>query len=151
MNRIVLFLVAVLIVFTVVPVDASNNDVGKPIPFIQLPAKAIRFYKDHFVQADVASVILFSKFFSKKEYTVYMKDGSKVEFDALGDWEKVKMKTKAVPDKIVPVGIATYVKASFPNEFIRELKKTKGKFEVELGSGLEIEFNRQGQFLRIDD
>ena len=151
MNRVVLFFISIFMVFSAVAADGSTNDVGKPIPFAQLPAKAIRFYKDHFVQADVSSVILFSKFFSKKGYTVYMKDGGKVEFDATGDWEKVKMIAQAVPEKIVPAGIGEYVKASFPNEFIKELKKKKGKFEVELSNGLEIEFNRQGQFLRIDD
>lgn len=149
MNR--LFLFSLFMVLNAVAAEGSTNDVGKPIPFAQLPAKAIRFYKDHFVQADVSSVVLFSKMFSKKEYTVYMKDGSKVEFDAKGEWEKVKMKTGTVPEKIIPAGIRDYVNTSFPDESIKELKKTKDRFEVELSNGVEIDFNRQGQFLRIDD
>jgi len=151
MRRLSMFLVAALLFFVATPVSASHHDVGTPIPFAQLPAKALRFYKDHFSQADVASVILFSKYFAKKEYTVYMKDGSKVEFNSTGDWEKVKMRTTAVPEKIIPTPIAEYIKTNFPEASIKEIKKSQRKIEVELTNGLEVEFNHQGQFLRVDD
>jgi len=151
MRRLSMFLMVALLFFAATSASAARHDVGTPIPFAQLPAKALRFYKDHFSQADVASVILFSKYFAKKEYTVYMKDGSKVEFTSTGDWEKVKMKTNPVPDKIIPAPIAEYIKTNFPDSSVKEIKKSQRKIEVELTNGLEVEFNHQGQFLRIDD
>lgn len=81
-------------------------------------------------------------------------DGSEIEFDYLGNWEDVDCKYKAVPDSVIeliPVEIPNYVKANFPSTLITKVKVKTWGYELELNTGLELEFNKAGKFLRIDD
>lgn len=151
MKRLAQVLTALMLVISIGLASASSNDKGKVIPFAQLPAKAQQFFNAHFAQADMASAVLFSEYYVKKEYTIYMKDGSKVEFDSSGEWEKVKMRTTAVPAKIIPARMSQYVATSFPDTYVKEIKKSRNKYELEISNGLELEFNHKGDFLRIDD
>ncbi|QBQ40597.1 PepSY-like domain-containing protein [Sphingobacterium psychroaquaticum] len=151
MKKLSQILTAVLIVFTVAVASAHSYDRGKVIPFSQLPAKAQTFFKAHFSQTDISSVMLFTEYVVKKEYSIYLKDGSKVEFDGNGEWDAVKMKGKSVPNKIIPANIVQHVHKSFPNTYIKEIKKSRNKYELEISNGLELEFNLKGEFLRIDD
>lgn len=125
MKKLSQILTAVLIVFTVAVASAHSYDRGKVIPFSQLPAKAQTFFKAHFSQTDISSVMLFTEYVVKKEYSIYLKDGSKVEFDGNGEWDAVKMKGKSVPNKIIPANIVQHVHKSFPNTYIKEIKISK--------------------------
>ncbi|WP_353134784.1 PepSY-like domain-containing protein [Pseudopedobacter sp.] len=147
MNKLSKFLTAVLIVFTAN--SAIAND--KVITFNQLPSKAQKFIKTFFSQADILTVTEETEYLVQKEYTVILNDGSKIEFDSNGEWEKVDAHTKSMPVKIVPGSILSHVKKSFPNTFVKEIKKSTNKYEVEISNGLELEFNRKGEFIRIDD
>ena len=147
MNKLSKILVAVLIVFTAS--SAFAND--KVITFSQLPAKSQKFVKTFFPQEDVLTVTEETEYLVQKEYTVIFRDGAKIEFDSDGEWEKVDTRTKPVPVKLVPNSILNHVKKSFPNTFVKEIKKSRNKYEVEISNGLELEFNRKGEFIRIDD
>lgn len=136
-----------MIVFTVS--KASANE--KVIPFSKLPAKAQTFVKTYFKQSDVAAVTLDTEYFIQKEYAVIFKDGSKVEFDGNGAWESIDMKTSAVPATLIPQAIQRHVQKSFPDTFVQEIKQTRATYEVEISNGLDLEFSRQGEFLKVDD
>lgn len=138
----------VVILFNVTLVSAQSD---RFITFSQLPAKAQSFIKEHFSEANIASIWEDTEYLIRKEYTVVFNDGSEVEFYSNGDWEEVKSRTGEVPSKIIPNGIAQYVKKNFPNAFIKDIKKRRRGFEVELSNGLDLEFNKSGRFLRIDD
>lgn len=129
---------------------ASAQD-DRFISFNQLPAKAQSFIKEYFSEENIASVWVDTDYLVKKEYTVVFNDGSEVEFYSNGDWEEVKSRTSEVPARIIPSGVAQHVQRNFPNTFVKEIKKRKYGYEVELSNGLDLEFNRAGKFLRIDD
>ncbi|MDO4782398.1 MAG: PepSY-like domain-containing protein [Capnocytophaga felis] len=134
--------------FSVTFASAQND---KLISFNQLPAKAQSFIKEHFSEGNIASVWVDADYLLKKEYTVIFNDGSEVEFYSNGDWEEVKSRTGEIPAKIIPAGIARYVQKNFPNTFVKEIKKRRHGYEIELSNGLDLDFNRAGKFLRIDD
>lgn len=129
--------------------NASAQD--KVISFTKLPAKAQTFVKKHFSEKDVVTVKMDTEYLIKKEYEVILKNGSKIEFDNDGEWEKVEMKETAVPTQLVPAPISQYVHKSFPNTFVKEVKRGKNGYEVEISNGLDLEFSKQGEFIRIDD
>lgn len=119
------------------------------ITFEQLPAVSQSFVKTHFLGIQVAYCTKDSHSFE-----VHMGDGSEIEFDYLGNWEDVDCKYKAVPDSVIeliPVEIPNYVKANFPSTLITKVKVKTWGYELELNTGLELEFNKAGKFLRIDD
>ena len=58
---------------------------------------------------------------------------------------------KSVPGEIVPPEIARYVGQNYPKQRIVSIDKESGGYEVELSNGLDLKFNKAGQFKRIDD
>lgn len=138
---------ALLLLFTVTLASAQD----KVISFSKLPAKAQVFMKKHFSEKDVVTTVMDTEYLFKKEYKVILKNGSKIEFDADGEWEEVEMKGAPVPTKIIPSTISQYIHKSFPNTFVKEIKKGRKIYEVEISNGLDLEFSKEGAFIRVND
>ncbi|NGM66955.1 PepSY-like domain-containing protein [Sphingobacterium sp. SGR-19] len=136
-----------LLLFAVTSASAQD----KVISFAKLPAKAQTFVKKHFSEKNVVTVKMDTEYLIKKEYEVILKNGSKIEFDNDGEWEKVEMKETAVPAQLVPATISQYIHKSFPNTFVKEVKRGKNGYQVEISNGLDLEFSKQGEFIRVDD
>lgn len=128
----------------------TANAQDKIIPLSQLPKQAQAFLDKNGAISSISYVKMENSFFSKS-YEVKMKDGSEFEFDKKGAWKEVDLKHKAVPSNLVPSAIKAYVAKSFPNNDVVKISKNASKYEVELSNGLDLEFNKKGDFLRIDD
>lgn len=122
----------------------------KIIGFEQLPAKAQETVKTYF-SIDNISYVKSDKELTHTEYEVIFVDGSSIEFNTAGDVEKVDCKLNQVPDGLVPAPILTYVQTNFAKNFITEYKKDGRKHEVELNNGLDLVFNKNLQFVGIDN
>lgn len=68
----------------------------RPIPVEQLPAAAKTFVKQYFPEAAIAYAQIDVEM-AKTEYEARLNDGTKVEFDAQGNWTKVDCEYKSVP------------------------------------------------------
>ncbi len=123
----------------------------KAITFKELPKAAQSFISKHYDEKTVSYITVESEFMSPKEYEVRLNDGKKMEFNAKGEWKEVDGKKKAVPAAIVPAPIVAHVKKSFPNNEIVKISQSSRKYEIELSNGLDLEFDKKGNFLRIDD
>lgn len=117
----------------------------------QLPVNARTFTSDNFGNTDIINVVKESKI-HKTEYKVYLSDGSKLEFDDKGNWKEVKSTGRSLSEMaFIPKNIKDYAARNFPTFDIREIEKEKRKYEVKLSNNLELEFDLNGNFLRIDD
>lgn len=122
------------------------------IDFNMLPKNAQKFVTTHARRAEVSYVKMEGKNINRaKEFDVKMQDGSEFEFDKNGDWKEVKNKRHGVSPAIVPHSILAYVAKSFPRNKVVKISRNARKYEVELTNGLDLEFNKKGEFLRIDD
>ena len=85
----------------------------------------------------------------KMEYEIYLDNGTKLEFNnsVINEIES----TEKLPDAVIPKNILAYTKKNYPQNFITEWKLSYNKHKIELNSGVELEFNKKGQFLRIDN
>lgn len=82
------------------------------------------------------------------EYEVVLEDGTEINFDRDGKWKDVEVRLgKSVPASIVPKAIRDYVKANNQNKKIIGIEKTGKHYEVELENGVELRFDRAGNFL----
>ena len=117
----------------------------RPITFQQLPQKAQQFINTHFSGVEVLSATV------DDDYEVYLANGTKVEFTMQGEWKEVKCPGAAVPAAIIPAAISKYVKANFPNSTIVKIDKKYSGYEVELNTDLELVFDKNGNFIGIDD
>ncbi|GGH16123.1 hypothetical protein FAZ19_06060 [Sphingobacterium alkalisoli] len=134
--------------FMVVTVGKTQE---KIIQLAQLPQPAQLFIKTYYSKTAVSYVTLESEFLSEKEYKVVLANGVKIEFDGKGSWTEIDAKLNAVPPNIVPVSIHAHIKKSFPNNNIVQISKSIRKYEIELTNGLDLEYNKKGEFVRIDD
>lgn len=120
------------------------------IPNQQLPTAAQTFVQNTFP----GQTIVYSKIdrdFGKTTYEVRLNNGTEVEFDAKGTWDKVDCCYSAVPAKLVPAAIANYVKTNFAGAMIVKIDKERYGYEIELSNDLELKFNNQGRLISIDD
>ena len=114
------------------------------IDFVR-PQKAQQFINTHFSGVEVLSATV------DDDYEVYLANGTKVEFTMQGEWKEVKCPGAAVPAAIIPAAISKYVKANFPNSTIVKIDKKYSGYEVELNTDLELVFDKNGNFIGIDD
>lgn len=146
MKRINLIWAIVMCLF----ISASCHAHDKIIPVTQLPAEAQTFIKTYFADKTVA--------YCKKDYEgmgykyeVKFNDGTEVDFDKKGVWDKVDCKFAAVPAALVPEIIANYVTANYPGASIVKIDKERYGYEIELSNDLELKFDRNGNLFDIDD
>ena len=128
---------------------AAANDV--PIKFSELPQKAQTYVRTHFSESDVASVWKDTEMLLVEDYTVVLSNGLEIDFYPNGDWKEVKSRGTEIPSKIIPSGIFQYVSQNYNGQRIKELKKKRYGYKVELSGDIDLEFSQNEKFLRIDD
>lgn len=115
----------------------------------QLPKVSQEFINQHFSKLKVSYVKMERDLFDKS-YDVIFVDGSKIEFRKDGSWKEVKCKYSSVPDNVVPVKIREYIKTNYPDVTIIKIEKDYRKYEITLSNGLEVDFNKAFQVIKVD-
>jgi hypothetical protein len=115
-----------------------------------LPTVARNFINQYFPQIKVSYVIEDRDLFDK-EYEVLLANRTEITFDSNGEWKEVDCKRAAVPDGIVPDHILTYIRETFPEEFITQIERDRHGTEVELRNDVSFRFNRRGRLVEVDD
>ena len=118
----------------------------RPVTFAQLPEKAQQFVNTHFSEVGFLSAKL-----DDGEYEVMLKDGTKIDFTLQGDWKEVDCRVHAVPAAIVPAAITKYVTSNFPSNIITKIEKSYNGYDIELETDLELKFDKNGNFMYLDD
>ncbi|MDR0365173.1 MAG: PepSY-like domain-containing protein [Bacteroidales bacterium] len=115
----------------------------------QLPQISQNFITEHFSDEKI-SYIKIDKELLTTDYEVTFVSGKEVEFDKNGTWREVDCKKAAVPAAIIPEKILQYVNQNYANSSIVKIGKEYRHYEVELANDLDLEFDLEGNFLRID-
>lgn len=116
-----------------------------------LPKAAQTTISNNF-KAKVSLVKIDKDFGRISEYEVILTDGSEITFDRNGNWDNVEVgKNGKIPSAFIPASVADYVKKNHPGQNIVGIDKERSGYEVELANGIDLKFNKQGQFVRYDD
>lgn len=99
------------------------------------------------------SVVKIDKDFGRvSEYEVVLNDGTEITFDRNGNWDNIEVGINGrIPSAFIPSPIAQYVKANMSDAKIVGIDKERSGYDVELSNGVDMKFNRVGQFVRFDD
>ncbi len=116
----------------------------------KLPDAAQAFIKEHFSEVAV-SYVKQDRENLVSTYEVVLQDGTQLEFNSKGEWDKVDCKTKAVPASLIPAAIAEYVQKSFPGQWIVKIDRELLGYDIELSSGLDLKLSKDGKVLSVDD
>ena len=137
------------------PVDSTMaqpqaQDPAAAAPTAQsLPGAITSFIKQHFPNATIVGVEP-DYDHGGLEYDVYLSDGTQVDFDANNQWDQVES-MRGVPAFFIPKAIASYVRGSYQNMVITKINKEYHGYEIELANGLDLNFDRSGRFMGMDD
>lgn len=74
----------------------------------------------------------------------------KLEFNKKKEIESIDGVTQ-LPDSVIPAKILNYVQTNYASNFITDWDLDRNDQQVELDNGLELKFNKSGDFLRIDN
>ena len=122
----------------------------QPIGYSELPAKAQKFVEKYYAGVDVTHITM-DRDVTSTEYDVVLGNGTKIEFNADGEWREVDAHRSAVPSDIVPKQIRSYVDKNYKGDDIVELKRERNGWDVKLSRGLELEFDTAFRLTEVDD
>lgn len=114
-----------------------------------LPATSTNYITTHFPDQTIVHAVRAYDDLQIK-YTVYLKNGVKIEFNQNGEVREIDG-NNALPDSVIPAAILAYVTSNYPSAFIKKWEVERTKQEVKLSNGITLEFDKNGNFLRIDD
>lgn len=83
-------------------------------------------------------------------YDVFLTNGFEIDFDAAGNWIDIDGNHQAIPVELIPEKISTYVTDNYPGLFVTSIDNEPSYIDVELSNNLDLIFDKQGNFLRID-
>lgn len=144
-------IILTMAIFAAVSLSACNHEDKKVIQFGELPQAAQTFVDTHFADKQV-SIVYHDTELTDKDYEVIFTDGANIDFSKKGEWTEVEDRdTNGVPTAIMLQGIVDYVSTNFAGQYVVQLGKERSNYEVELNNGVEMVFDKEGQFLRYDD
>ena len=116
----------------------------------KLPNTAQEFLNTHFADGNIVRAV-HDREVGDNDYTIWLNDGSKIEFNGKGNWESVENKSAGVGSSVVPVNIKEYITTNYPSLVIVKIEKKVYGYEVELNNDLDLKFDSNGNFQRVDD
>ena len=84
-----------------------------------------------------------------KTYEVTLNDGTEIELKENGEWKEIK-DIKGIPSAIFPSTIKSYLQANYNNITVEKIEKESRGYKVELINNIDLEFDNNGKFVRID-
>lgn len=141
------FILLALAAITAIGLKMSADE---RVAYDQLPQPAQAFISEFF-QNDPITVVERDKKPFRTEYEVKFQSGSEADFTGDGAWTDVKAgRGSEVPAGIIPSGISKYVSKNYAGLKIVEIKLDRRGYEIELSNDLDLEFDSNGNFIRID-
>ena len=144
-NKVIVILINLLIFSFPLQINHDHRF----ITFEDLPTKAKSFVRTYFGHYDIRFVKI-DITMTKTNYTVQFENDMKIEFNSNGDWDEVNSPSDCLPSDFLNNMILNHLNKNYPDYCLHVISKGKHKFEVELTNGLELVFNKKGEFLRYD-
>lgn len=115
-----------------------------------LPIEAKSVIDNNF-KAKVSVVKIEKKFGKVSEYEVTLTDGTEISFDSHGNWDDIEVnKASKIPSALIPSKIADYVAKYHKGNHIVGIDKSRSGYEIDLSNGVEMKFDKAGNFKRYD-
>lgn len=83
-------------------------------------------------------------------YEIYLNDNINLEFNSTSEIIDIDGVIQ-LPNSVIPESILDYVSTNYPNNFITDWELEFNHQQVELNNNLELEFEMNGNFIRIDN
>lgn len=136
---------------------ACSNDDDSPnetvINYSELSENCKSVIETHFPETTV--VLVERKNIPDSDGTVFevkLNNGMEIDFDAECNWTDIDGNNQRIPYALIRENIVFYVQTNYPEPiFIKGIDKESFGFEVELSNDLDLIFDTNGEFVRIDN
>lgn len=124
------------------------NSVNISTMFQTMPANVKSFLAKYYPKATVVKYEAKNTVVGKK-YEVKLNNGAEIDFDKNGNWEEISDK-QGVPSALIPVTIKAYLAKNYKGIKVESIDKESNKIKVDLMNDIDLEFDKNGKFLRVD-
>ena len=142
-------LVKIWLIAAVIAFSLTGCDGEKIVSVSELPNEITTYISTHFPYSTILQGVVERDGFSKT-YQITLSDATKLEFNRKKEIVDIDGKN-ALPNSVIPEKILQYVCTNFPHNSVTDWKLDDRKQQVELDNEITLEFNKDGDFLRIDD
>lgn len=141
-----------ILTFAALMASCSNDDDSKNKDVLlaeaDIPSAIIAYKTTHFPEHEIVSAYkdLDNNTLS---YDVLLSGAVALGFNSSYEITDIDGTTQ-LPDSVIPQAILDYVAQSYPANFITDWELERNHQQIELNNGLELEFELNGAFIRID-
>lgn len=135
-----------LIGITLVSFTACDKE--RVIETDELPSNARTYIALHFPDYEIIQVVK-ERDDLKTTYQVFLDEGFELDFDKKGVITSVEG-TNKLPDSVIPDRILAYVNVTYPDDFVVGWELDGAGQEIKLSNRMELKFDKDDNFLRID-
>lgn len=131
--------------------DDDTDGTETVIQAAELPQAGRTFVETHFPGATYTRVEKQSRADRDGSiYDVHLSNGFEIDFTAEGAWTDIDGNHQAVPPAIIPASIAQYVTTNYASQSVTTIEIESHGYDVELSNDVDLVFNTNGEFVRID-
>lgn len=125
-----------------------SNSRNLSVSYQQMPSNVKSFLAKYYPKATVVKYEAKTTLAGKK-YEVKLNNGVEIDFDKNGNWEEISDK-QGVPTVLIPAKIKTYLDQKYKGVKVESIDKDDNKIKVDLLNDIDLEFDKNGKFLRVD-
>lgn len=119
----------------------------------KLPKTAQDYINEHFASISITKVEENSNWqiWEDDKYEVKLSNGIELDFDENGNIMEIEnKKNESLPAGALPSNIASHLNTNYAGISIKSWEKDSKGQEVELADGTDLEYDKDGNFLKID-
>jgi len=129
--------------------DDNNNDNDIILSETEIPTQIMSYISEHFPDNAIVQAVQDNDD-NTVTYEVLLEGNFELDFNS--DFEIIDIDgISALPDSVIPQAILDYVSENYPDNYITDWKLELTHQQIELNNGLELEFEMDGTFIRIDN
>lgn len=121
----------------------------KVVPYSQISSEIKNYVTTHFPKHKVIQAEIDMEGLSK-QYEIKLSDGVELKFNSKKQVIDIDGKSK-LPNSVIPKKIRQYVTKNYPNNVITDWEIDGKNQQIGLDNHIDLEFNMDANFLRIDD
>ncbi len=117
---------------------------GTPVRYDRLPEASRAFIGTNITRTNPVEIEIDRDDTGARIYEVEFADGTEIEFDAKGDWIKYDAADGySVPATLIPRHISEYVTVNYPDRVIKQIKRSKNGYAIEITGDIDLYFTNQ--------
>jgi hypothetical protein len=138
-----------ILLFSVLLTLFSSCEKEKIILESKAPSQIKSYISEHFSGFEIVQIVEDRDGF-ELTYDVWLEGSYFLEFNRKKEIKEVSGLNE-LPDSVLPVELLLFVKTNYSDSYVSGWELDDRNQNLKLNNGLDLVFNKQGNFLRIDD